>query len=105
MTIMMKPSKMEPESQVRLLYERVPIHRLPNRTHLDHPVMDFVPIIRNSQTYILHNLPRGKYIVCGEALDQFGHVFQESCFETKILKEDTEGDDNMLENGLNNTIH
>ena len=92
MTIMMKPNKMEPQSKVRLLYERVPIHRLPNRTHLDHPVMDFVPIIRNSQTYVLNNLPRGKYIVCGEALDQGGHVFQESCFETKISKEDTEGE-------------
>ena len=43
--------------------------------------------------------------MCGEALDQLGHVFQESCFETKILKEDTEGNDNMLENKLNNTIH
>ena len=92
MTIMMKPNKMEPQSKVRLLYERVPIHRLPNRTHLDHPVMDFVPIIRNSQTYVLNNLPRGKYIVCGEALDQGGHVFQESCFEAKISKEDTEGE-------------
>ena len=91
MTIMMKPSKMTPESQVRLLYERVPLHRLANRTHLDHPVMDFVPIIRNSQTYVLSNLPRGKYIVCGEALDEGGDVFQESCFETKIFREDTEG--------------
>jgi len=93
MTIMMKPSKMEPESQVRLLYERVPAHRRPNRTHLDHPVMDFVPIIRNSQTYVIKDLPRGKYIVCGEALNQLGDVFQESCFETKIKREETEGDD------------
>merc|ERR1711997_1303913 len=90
MTIMMKPSKMEPESQVRLLYERVPAHRRPNRTHLDHPVMDFVPIIRNSQTYVIKDLPRGKYIVCGEALNQLGDVFQESCFETKIKREETE---------------
>ena len=59
MTIMMKPNKMEPESQVRLLYERVPAHRLPNRTHLDHPVMDFVPLIRNSQIYVINDLPRG----------------------------------------------
>ena len=60
MTIMMKPSKMEPQSKIRLLYERVPAHRLPNRTHLDHPVMDFVPIIRNSQTYVINDLPRGE---------------------------------------------
>ena len=59
MTIMLVPSKMEPQSQIRLLYERVPAHRLPNRTHLDHPVMDFVPIIRNSQTYVINDLPRG----------------------------------------------
>ena len=59
MTIMMKPSKMEAQSKIRLLYERVPAHRLANRTHLDHPVMDFVPIIRNSQTYVINDLPRG----------------------------------------------
>ena len=35
----------------------------------------------------------GKYIVCGEALNELGEVFQESCFETKIKREETEGDD------------
>jgi len=58
MTIMMKPMKMEPNTKIRLLYERVPAHRKPNITHLDRPVMDFVPIIRNSQTYVIDNLPR-----------------------------------------------
>jgi len=52
--------------------------------------MDFVPIIRNSQTYVIDNLPRGKYIVCGEAMDHSEDVFQESCFETKIHREETE---------------
>merc|ERR1712141_490883 len=33
---------------------------------------------------------RGKYIVCGEALNRLGDVFHESCFETKIKREETE---------------
>ena len=33
---------------------------------------------------------RGKYIVCGEAMDHDDLVFQESCFEAKILREETE---------------
>ena len=33
---------------------------------------------------------RGKYIVCGEAMDHSEDVFQESCFETKIHREETE---------------
>jgi len=90
MTIMMQPMKMEPNTKVRLLYERVPAHRKPNITHLDRPVMDFVPIIRDSQTYVIDNLPRGKYIVCGEAMNHSEDVFQESCFETKIHREETE---------------
>ncbi len=33
---------------------------------------------------------RGKYIVCGEAMDLHDTVFQDSCFETKIHREETE---------------
>jgi len=90
MTIMIKPNKMEPEIKIRLLYERVPVHRIPNITHLDRPVIESVPIIRNRQTYVIANLPRGKYIVCGEAMDHSEYVFQESCFETKIHREVSE---------------
>ena len=58
MTIMMKPTKMEPETKVRLLYERVPAHRKPNMSHLDRPVTDLIPLIRHRQTYVIDNLPR-----------------------------------------------
>ena len=78
--------------QIRLLYERVPSHRKPNITHLDRPVIDSVPLIRHHQvntpqysqrfrnnvrkTYVISDLPRGKYIVCGEARDRSDVVFQ-----------------------------
>ena len=74
------------------MYERVPSHRKPNITHLDRPVIDSVPLIRHHQvttpqylqrfrnnvrkTYVISDLPRGKYIVCGEARDRSDVVFQ-----------------------------
>ena len=57
--------------------------------HLDDPVLEYIPLIRTSQTYMLMDLPKGKYIVCGEAMDQGGEVYQESCFETQIRRQDT----------------
>ena len=41
---------------------------------------------------MLKDLPRGKYIVCGEAIDQEGEVYQESCFETRIRRQEVEGE-------------
>ena len=60
--------------------------------HLDDPVLEYIPLIRTSQTYMLTDLPKGKYIVCGEAMDQEGEVYQESCFETRIRKLKIEGE-------------
>ena len=77
--------------KVRLSYERVPMHRKPCMAHLDDPVLEYIPLIRTSQTYMLTDLPKGKYIVCGEAMDQQGEVYQESCFETRIKRKDVEG--------------
>ena len=51
--------------------------------HLDDPVLEYIPLIRTSQTYMLRDLPKGKYIVCGEAM-VMGEVYQASCFETRI---------------------
>ena len=59
--------------------------------HLDDPVQAYIPLIRTSQTYTLTSLPRGKYIVCGEALDMMGEVYQESCLETRIRKVESKG--------------
>ena len=41
---------------------------------------------------MLRDLPKGKYIVCGEAMDQGGEVYQESCFETRIRRQQIEGE-------------
>jgi hypothetical protein len=60
--------------------------------HLDDPVLEYIPLIRTSQTYMLTDLPKGKYIVCGEAMDRKGEVYQESCFETRIRKLKIEGE-------------
>ena len=57
--------------------------------HLDSPVLEYIPLIRTSQTYMLRDLPKGKYIVCGEAMHKGGEVYQESCFETQIMRQDT----------------
>jgi hypothetical protein len=49
-----------------------------------------MPLIRPAQTYVLSDLPRGKYIVCGEAMTAEGEGYQESCFETRILRAKSE---------------
>ena len=66
--------------------------------HLDDPVLQHIPLIRTSQTYILRDLPKGKYIVCGEAMDHSGSVYQESCFETRIRREDTDSKYDVIVN-------
>ena len=70
------------------------MHREPLMEHLDDPVQEYIPLIRTSQTFTISSLPRGKYIVCGEALDKMGVVYQESCLETRIRK--TERTDEMV---------
>ena len=68
------------------------MHREPAMQHLDDPVQEYIPIIRTSQTFTISGLPRGKYIVCGEALDKMGDVYQESCLETRIRKRKSKGE-------------
>jgi len=91
MTIRLKPKEIMPDTMVRLSYERVPSHRKPCMAHLDDPVLEYIPLIRTSQTYEIRDLPKGKYIVCGEAMDQGGEVYQESCFETRIRRQEVVG--------------
>ena len=68
------------------------MHREPAMQHLDDPVQEYIPIIRTSQTFTISGLPRGKYIVCGEALGKMGDVYQESCLETRIRKTENTGE-------------
>ena len=67
------------------------MHREPAMEHLDDPVQEYIPLIRTSQTFTISSLPRGKYIVCGEALGKMGDVYQESCLETRIGKNENNG--------------
>ena len=68
------------------------MHHEPLMEHLDEPVQEYIPLIRTSQTFTISSLPRGKYIVCGEALDKMGDVYQDSCLETMIRKNESKGE-------------
>ena len=72
------------------------MHRQPFINHLDDPVQEYIPLIRTSQTYTLTDLPKGKYIVCGEAMDHMGEVYQESCLETRIKKIENKGENIII---------
>ena len=88
-------------AQVHLQYERVPLHRQPARHHLADPVEEYIPVIRTSQTFTITDLPRGKYIVCGEAIDKVGEVYQEGCLETRISNKKKKGNMGNYKEGVN----
>ena len=83
-------------AQLHLQYERVPQHRQPAMQHLADPVEEYIPLIRTSQTFTITDLPRGKYIVCGEAMDKMGKVYQEGCLETRISQKEKKGMSQMI---------
>eukprot|EP00091_Calanus_sinicus_P007248 TRINITY_DN18204_c0_g1_i1.p1 TRINITY_DN18204_c0_g1~~TRINITY_DN18204_c0_g1_i1.p1 ORF type:complete len:180 (+),score=41.67 TRINITY_DN18204_c0_g1_i1:227-766(+) len=95
MKLLVKPRKLEPDTMVRLMYKRVPWHKPALQQHLDDPVVEHVHVYRLDQEHYLTNLPRGKYIVCGEAQSK-GEVFQANCFETSIDRLDN----NELQGGV-----
>merc|ERR1740128_1088682 len=95
MSLMVKPKDYIPETMLRLLYERVPLHRKPVMQQLDDPVIEYIPLTRRVQSHDLTELPMGKYIVCGEAMVK-GDVYQASCFETRIERLDN----NTLQTGV-----
>jgi hypothetical protein len=95
MKLLVKPRKFEPDTMVRLMYERVPRNKPALQQHLDDPVIEYVHVYRLEQEHYLTDLPMGKYIVCGEAQIN-GEVFQANCFETII----TRLDNNMLQGGV-----
>jgi len=89
--IKIMPRKLRPDTMLHLQYERVPQHRQPAMQHLADPVEEYIPLIRTSQTFTITDLPRGKYIVCGEAMDKMGKVYQEGCLETRISQKEKKG--------------
>jgi len=86
---------LKPEMMLKLLYERVPLNKQPYFHHLDDPVIEYIHLERSPFNYDLYELPKGKYIVCGEAMVQ-GVVYQASCFETRIERLDN----NTLQTGV-----
>jgi len=90
LSLLIRPRNYHPDTMVRLLYERVSNSRQkrPIMQHLDDPVIVYIPLVRQAQSYSLQELPMGKYIVCGEAMLQ-AEVYQTSCFETIIQRLDT----------------
>jgi len=95
MKLLVKPRKFEPDTMVRLMYERVPRNKPALQQHLDDPVIEYVHVYRLEQEHYLTDLPMGKYIVCGEAQVE-GEVFQSNCFETSTDRLDN----NMLQGGV-----
>jgi hypothetical protein len=87
MSLRIKPLDFQPDTMIRLLYERVSLNKGPFMLHLDDPVIEYIPLIRRVQTHTLSELPMGKYIVCGEAM-VMGEVYQASCFQTNINRLD-----------------
>lgn len=95
MVLMVKVKVLQPETMIRLLYERVPLNKQPLLQHLDDPVIEYIHLDRSPLSYDLSELPMGKYIVCGEAMVK-GNVYQASCFETSIERLDN----NTLQTGV-----
>ena len=65
------------------MYERVSRNKPALQQHLDDPVIEYIHLRHIDQVHYLSDLPRGKYIVCGDATVH-GKVFQSNCFETVI---------------------
>lgn len=95
MRLLVKPKTLDANSMVRLMYKRVPRNKAAHRKHLDDPIIEIIPLYRYDQEHFIHNLPRGKYIVCG---DHSIHevIVQHNCFETIIDRLDN----NELQGGV-----
>ena len=83
MSLLVKPTYYYPDTMIRLLYERVNVRRKLGMAHLTDPVIEFLPMQKEIERCDLTELPRGRYIVCGEAMVK-GEVYQASCCEINI---------------------
>lgn len=98
LSILINTKEFRADTMIRLQYERVPLHRDSLfMQHLDDPVVEYFPLTMRMQTHNLTELPKGKYIVCGEALLR-GEVEQANCFEIMIerFNNNSEFDDERL---------
>ena len=68
------------------------MHRQPHVHHLDDPVTEVMVLTRPIMSRVLTDLPRGKYIVCGEAMSGEGEEYQHNCFETRIVRAETDSE-------------
>jgi len=83
---------------ILLLYERVPAKRHPENQHFDDPVVQYFPLNREFQTHTITDLPRGMYILCGEAMmaSGSGQILEASCLQAEIVKKS----EHKLQNGV-----
>ena len=89
MVLIIKPFNPQPDTMIRLLYERVAKNKAPLMLHLDDPVTEILKLREEEMIHQLDDLPMGKYIVCGEA--RIGtEVYQTNCFETRIERLDSD---------------
>jgi len=95
MKLLVKPKTLDINSKVRLMYKRVPRNKAAHRKHLDDPIIEIVPLYRYEQEHFIHDLPRGKYIVCGDH-SILEVVVEHNCFETIIDRLDN----NELQGGV-----
>ena len=86
MVLMVKVKVLQPQTMIRLLYERVPLNKQPLLQHLDDPVIEYIHLDTSPLTYDLLELPMGKYIVCGEAMVK-GDVYQVSHGDESIQQD------------------
>ena len=69
--------------EVRLLYERVPHHYTPDLGQLDNPIVKYIQVFNTSRDvkYTISDLPKGKYIMCAQIMDDSGEVFRSECID------------------------
>jgi len=95
MRLLVKPKTLDINSKVRLMYKRVPRNKAAHRKHLDDPIIEIVPLYRYEQEHFIHDLPRGKYIVCGDHSIK-DVIVEHNCFEVIIDRLDN----NELQGGV-----
>ena len=68
--------------EMRLLYERVPHHYTPDLGQLDNPIVKYIQVFNTSLDvkYTISDLPKGKYIMCAQIMDN-GQVFRSECID------------------------
>ena len=68
--------------KVKLLYERVPHHYIPDLGKLENPIVRYITVFNTSSDvkYTISDLPKGKYIMCAQ-IWQDRQVQREECID------------------------